>query len=90
MSNKQFSIFLEILLLIIAFTVISRRMTALDERTFRNFSTKTTMIEERGRLISSLVDKDLGFREEEEFVLREGSKFRGVGNLKRAKKLYHC
>ena len=50
-------------------------MSAREIRVYRNLSAKLTKIEERGRLIGNLIARGLGFREEEEFIKHEISKF---------------
>ena len=44
-------------------------------REYRKLSTKQVKIQERGRLIESLIAQELGFKEEEEFIRHEKSKF---------------
>ena len=50
-------------------------MSAREIRAYRNLSAKLTKIEERGRLIGNLMARGVGFREEEEFIKHEISKF---------------
>ena len=46
-------------------------MSKKEVRAYRNLSASLVKIQERGKLINTLIAKNVGFREEEEFVRSE-------------------
>ena len=54
--------------------------TAKEEKAFRRLSRGLMEAEERSQMIRSLLAKEVGFREEEEFIRREESKLKGGGD----------
>ena len=61
-------------------------MSAREIRAYRNVSTKLTKIEERGRLIGILMARGVGFKEEEEFIEHEETKFHSNKNKMKRKR----
>ena len=57
-------------------------MAAQEVREYRNLSKKLVDIEERGRLLKTLLTRKIGLNEEEHFVQKELVKMKGVnGNI---------
>ena len=55
-------------------------MAAQEVREYRNLSKKLVEIEERGRLLKTLLERKIGLNEEENFVRKELVKTKGVNN----------
>ena len=51
-------------------------MTAKEIRAYRTLSARLIKLEEQGNLIGNLIARGVGFKEEEDFVIHEHSKFR--------------
>ena len=61
-------------------------MAAQEVREYRNLSKKFVEIEERGRLLKTLLTRKIGLHEEEHFVQKELVKIKGVnGNISKIK-----
>ena len=60
-------------------------MTAQDIRNLRKCTYQLVEAEERGVLIRNLISKDIGFREEEEFRIKEDKKSKGGRNFDKEK-----
>ena len=62
-------------------------MSAQEIREFRNLSTKLVRAEERGKLLGNLIALRVGFKEEEEFLKHEHSKFKCKIKYKKSKEI---
>ena len=62
-------------------------MAAKDIRAYRTLSAKLVRLEERGKIIGNLIALGIGFKEEEEFVRHEASKFRTSKNFGKKKEI---
>ena len=63
-------------------------MSAQEIREFRNLSTKLVRAEERGKLLGNLIALRVGFKEEEESLKHEQSKFKCKIKYKKSKERY--
>ena len=52
----------------------------MEVREYRDVSKKLVEVEERGKLLTTLINKKLGFNEEESFVQKEVVKLKSKGD----------